>query len=269
MKTLSGLVLGLLFSLTFAPQLGAAPQFGSRAQNRDRVCVYQDIRYQGWEQCYNAGDEISTLDRRNNAISSIRIYGRARVTVYDNTGFRGQAAEFSSDVPDLGLRNVNGSRSWSDHIQSLRVSSDSYSNNNSNNTPIYGGNPSNNNRYPNQQQQISQGVCVYDRPDYQGREQCWNSGSNLSDLARSGDGNWSDKISSIRLLGRTSVVLYRDIGYRGESVVIDQDIPDLARISGRGFRNWENQASSLQIENSRGNGASNRDRGFGRSRPWR
>ena len=111
MKTLSALSLGLLFSLTLAPQAGAAPQFGnSRNQNRDRVCVYQDIRYQGWEQCYNAGDEVTSLQRRNNAVSSIRIYGRARVTVYDDTEFRGRSAEFTSDVPDLGLRNLSGSK---------------------------------------------------------------------------------------------------------------------------------------------------------------
>jgi hypothetical protein len=218
------------------------------------VCVYQDIRFQGWEQCYNAGDEIPSLDRRNNAISSIRVYGRARVTVYEDTEFHGRSAEFSSDVPDLGLRNLNGSKSWSDHIQSIRVSGDSY-----NNGSVYG----RDNRYPDRQQ-LNSGVCVYDRPNYEGREQCFNSGSDLSDLARSGNGNWSDKIESIRVFGRSNVVLYRDIGFRGESVLINQDTPDLSRIPGRGFRNWDRQASSIEVD--RGNG---RDRGIGRGRPWR
>ena len=125
MKRLTALSLGLLVSLGLALSANAAPQFGARdrGQNqRDRVCVYQDINYQGWEQCYNEGDEITTLDRRNNAISSIRIYGRAHVTVYEDTQFRGHSAEFDSSVPDLGRRSMQGSKSWSDHIQSIRIS---------------------------------------------------------------------------------------------------------------------------------------------------
>ena len=274
MKTFWALTFGMLFSFSLAPQLSAAPQYAqgrNQNQNRDRVCVYQDIRFQGWEQCYAAGDEIPNLERRNNSISSIRVYGRARVTIYEDTNFRGRSAEFSSDVPDLGLRSLAGSKPWSDHIQSLRVSSDynngTYGNNSQvyGNSPVYGGN-----QYPNQypsQQQLSDGVCVYDRPNYQGREQCWSAGQDLSDLGRAG--NWSDRISSIRVFGPAAVVLYRDIGFRGESIVLDRDIPNLNQIQGSGFRNWDRQASSLQIENERNNGFPGRGRGRGRNRQWR
>lgn len=270
MKTFWALTFGMLFSFSLVPQLGAAPQYAqgrNQNQNRDRVCVYQDIRFQGWEQCYAVGDEVASLQGRNNAISSIRIYGRARVTVYDNTNFRGQSAEFTSDAPDLGLRSLSGSRPWSDHIQSLRISSDSgtYGNNGQvyGNSPVYGGN-----QYPNQypsQQQVSDGICVYDRPGYQGREQCWGAGQNLSDLGRAG--NWSDRISSIRVFGRGEAVLYRDIGLRGESIVVDRDVPNLNQISGSGFRNWDRQASSLLVEDRYNNNG--RGRGRGRGRPWR
>jgi hypothetical protein len=257
MKTFSSLALGLVIALGFVPQLSAAPQFGTRDRgSRDRVCVYQDIHYQGWEQCYNAGDEISSLDRRNNAVSSIRIYGRARVTVYEDTEFRGRSAEFTSDVPDLGLRNLAGSKSWSDHIQSLRVAPDSYGNNgggNSRNAPIFG---------RPEPQQVNEGICVYDRPDYQGREQCWNAGQDLGDLARAG--NWSDRISSIRVFGGAEAVLYRDIDFRGENIVIDRDTPNLSQVSARSFRNWDRQTSSIVVE-----GRNNRGRGRARGRFWR
>jgi len=266
MKTFWALTVGIFFSLSVVPQSGAAPQFGNareRTQGRDRVCVYQDIRYQGWEQCYAVGDEIANLGNRSNNISSIRVFGRARVAVYENQNFNGRSAEFTADVPDLGLRSMNGSKSWSDHIQSLRVASDTNSGNypisGNNPPPVYGGGqPS---RYPTQQ---SNGVCVYDRPDYQGREQCWSSGQDLSDLGRAG--NWSDRIASIRVFGGTRVMLYRDVDYRGESVAIDRDVPNLAQISGRAFRNWERQASSLQIGSERGFGNNGRGRGRGRDR---
>ena len=95
MKTFWALTLGTLFSLSLAPQLGAAPQFGGareRTQGRDRVCVYQDIRYQGWEQCYSVGDEVATLGKRNNNISSVRVFGRARVAVFEDQNFNGRSA---------------------------------------------------------------------------------------------------------------------------------------------------------------------------------
>jgi len=249
MKTISALAVVLWLSLGLA----------SAQNNRDRVCVYQDIGYHGWEQCYKVGDEVASFDRRNNAISSIRVYGRARVTVYEDTEFRGKSAEFTSDVQDLGLRNLSGSKSWSDHIQSMRVGSDyGGGSNNSRNPPSIFGRDQSSNR-----QQLSEGVCVYDRPDYEGREQCWNVGMDVGDLGRSG--NWSDRISSIRVFGGAAVVLYRDINFNGESVTIDRDVPDLDQVTARNFRNWNRQASSLAVEDSR-RGFPGRGRGRGRGR---
>jgi hypothetical protein len=90
---------------------------------------------------------------------------------------------------------------------------------------------------------------VYDRRNFEGREECWNNGLDISDLGRAG--NWSDRISSIRVFGRTSVVLFRDIDFRGDRITIDRDIPDLSQISGNGFRNWDRQVSSFAIGNDR------------------
>jgi hypothetical protein len=252
MNKLNALALALLVSFGLVPQVSGAPQVGGRERqenNRDRVCVYQDIQYRGWEQCYNAGDEIGNFERRNNAISSIRIFGRARVMVYENTEFRGRSAEFDTSVPDLGLRNMAGSRSWSDHIQSMRISGGpGY-------IPRGGGledrRPGGDlgDRRTNGPLN-GRGICVYDRRNYEGREQCFDLGADVRDLARSG--NWSDRIASIRVFGRTSAILYRDIEYRGESLLIDRDIPDLSQVSGNNFRNWDRQASSLVVENGRG-----------------
>ena len=78
-KTVSLITVTFLFVIWFAPSSSA--QIGR--DNRDRVCFYQDIHFRGWEQCYQAGDEMTDLRGQKNAISSIRIYGRARVIVYD------------------------------------------------------------------------------------------------------------------------------------------------------------------------------------------
>src|SRR5688500_9567872 len=90
MKTFSVLTLGVVVGLCTVPRVDAAAQFG-RGQDRartDQVCVYKDINYQGVEQCYRAGDEINNLGDQSKSISSIRVYGRATVTVFENTAFR-------------------------------------------------------------------------------------------------------------------------------------------------------------------------------------
>ena len=221
-------------------------QFG---RGTDRVCVYQDIRYEGWAECYYPGDEVSTLRSHNDNISSIRIYGRASIVVFDETNFRGTSAEFFSDVPDLGYRVVSGSRSWSDRIESFYVGTE-----NGRRSPAF-----------SRPQDTQAGICVYEDANYRGRSQCWNLGSQENDLARAG--RWSDRISSIRLFGRTTAEIYRDHGFTGERLTIDTDIPDLARV-GSNYGNWNDSISSLKVEAERGRSQARPPFGRGR-RDWR
>jgi hypothetical protein len=85
--------------------------------SRDRICVYEDINYGGRSQCWNADDEERNLSGTgwNDRISSIRIFGRARVEVYRDADYRGQRVRLDRDVPDLGAMN------WSDQISSFQI----------------------------------------------------------------------------------------------------------------------------------------------------
>src|SRR3954470_1018991 len=124
MRRLSALVVALLFGIALTPQSQAAPQFGrERGGGGDRICLYKDIQYQGMEQCYSPGDSIATLQSFSGRTSSIRISGRAVVTVWDDTNFRGHTTVFSQSVPDLGQVRLEG-KSWSDRISSLQVASE-------------------------------------------------------------------------------------------------------------------------------------------------
>jgi hypothetical protein len=245
MKRLSALALALLIGIALAPRSDAAPQFG-RERGGDRVCFYQDIQYQGPEMCYSPGDSIATLQSFNGRASSIRILGRAVVTVWDDTNFRGHTTVFSQSVPDLGQVRLE-SKSWSDRISSLQVSAGNAG----------FGRPGNAVPPPPLPErapapQIREGVCVYERPNFEGRSQCWTGNEDLSDLGRTG--GWSDRIASIRVFGRTSVIVYRDIGFRGASMIVNRDMPDLAQISGGGVRNWYHQISSIELEGRRDRG---------------
>ena len=232
MKQILALAAMLFSGLLVVPQANASAQFG---RGDDRVCLYQDVHYEGWAECYRPGDQVPTMRDHNNNVSSIRIFGRATIIVYDNTNFRGQSAEFASDVPDLGLRSFVGSRSWSDKIESFEVGSL-----NDRRSPGFG--------FPRAQEPDA-GICVYEDANYRGRSQCWAVGTQENDLARAG--NWSDRISSIRVFGRTTVQLYRDHGFYGEDLTIDQDVPDLARV-GSSYGNWNDSISSLKVDSERG-----------------
>ena len=58
------------------------------------------------------------------------------------------------------------------------------------------------------------------------------------------------------------VIAYLEIGYRGERLVIDRDIPDLRNLRlGNSNQSWDNQISSLEIDrgrNSNGRSYTNR-----------
>jgi Peptidase inhibitor family I36 len=256
MKKLSALALALLFGIALAPQSNAAPQFGRGGG--DRVCLYRDIYYMGQEQCYSVGDNIATLQSFSGRTSSIRIYGRAVVMVWDETNFRGHTTMFTESVPDLGQVRLE-SKSWSDRITSLRVSVETAGVGRPSAPPPPPPPAPERDRYPSQQPR--EGVCVYERPNYEGRSQCWSGNENLSNLARMG--NWNNRIASIRVFGRTSVVVYNDVGYRGSSMIVDRDMPNLAQVSGGGIRDWDRRISSMELQ-ERGR---ERDRGrFDRDR---
>jgi hypothetical protein len=228
-------------SLRIGGNSGTSNVSGSRDRAReDQVCVYKDINYQGPEQCYGAG-EVGDLGATRKSISSIRVYGRATVTVYENTDFRGRSEQFTSDVADLGRQMISGNTAWSDHIDSLRVTGSPgiFNAGRSGNTGAYSRNP----------QVPRDGICVYESPNYQGRSQCWNQGQSISDLAR--QDNWSGQTSSIRLFGRAIAVVYPEANYRGESMTVDRDIPDLAVVSAR------NRGNARGQDNSDGRGRGN------------
>ena len=266
-------VWAVLIPLFAPPQSSAAPQGGRAGEQRQsgaRVCLYQDGGFKGWEQCYAEGDEVRSLGDHKAAASSIRIFGRTQVTVYDQTDFQGRSAEFTSDVPDLKLRAASGGHTWNDRIESLRVGPDRSAGPIGNSAPVVRRDGDEDrdrgrdrdwdrDRDRDREHEVTDGICVYDRRDFHGRSECWSAGADLRDLAAAG--NWGDRISSIRVLGRAHAVAFRDVGFRGESVIIDRDIPDLTQLSARTLRNWDRQISSLQIENRRGFPGRGRGRG--------
>ena len=86
--------------------------------SRDRICVYEDANFRGRSQCWEVGQYERNLNRTsgwNDTISSIRVFGRARVEVYRDADYRGERTRINRDVQDLGALN------WADAISSFEV----------------------------------------------------------------------------------------------------------------------------------------------------
>jgi hypothetical protein len=220
-------------SMTAAPtfaQQGRDRNDGRDNRDTDRVCFYRDIEYQGPSWCYRSGDELANLHNRGNEISSIRIFGRARVIVWDHEEFMGATDEFDMDVPDLRLRAMESRRNWNDRIDSFRV--------------IAFNRRGRGVGFGRDRDDVSDNrpardrICIYEDINYGGRSQCWSADEEERNLSGTG---WNDRISSIRVYGRARLEVYRDADYRGQRVRIDRDASDLGAI------NWGDQISSFQV----------------------
>lgn len=119
----------LIFVLTFIFCLTAtsfAQRSRDRYRDRDRdedpfprrgACFFVDNNFQGNYFCVRAGEGLEHMPTGfNDRISSIRIFGNARVSVFKDSKFRGRRLDFNRSIRDLvRIRNEN------DSISSIRV----------------------------------------------------------------------------------------------------------------------------------------------------
>src|SRR5262249_54708642 len=149
-------------------------------------------------------------------ISSIHVYGRARVILYEGRNFQGNSIDFNNDVVDLVRVRLSGLQTWNDRAGSLRVVSDN---------GYYSGGPLNSGPdYRRGRQYTQTGICVYENPNYNGRSECFDAGQSDTNLRNTG---WGDRISSIRVFGNARAFLFTNAGFGGARMVIDRDVPDL------------------------------------------
>ena len=80
------------------------------------ACFYEDVNFGGAYFCATTNTASTQVNyRMNNRISSIRLFGGAEVTVYQEYNFTGRSRTFGSDVDDLRRGG------WNDRITSYRV----------------------------------------------------------------------------------------------------------------------------------------------------
>ncbi len=274
MKFRFALFLILLFMAAAIVPAFAAPRNGA--------CFYKDEYFRGSSFCINAGESQGSLPGGfTDEISSIRIYGNASVTVYQDQNFRGGSERFTSDVQDLRQvrKDNDSSHSWNNRISSIRVDSgrgwgngngnggwnrgngnpggnrgnndrdndnrDWNRGNNANND--WGRNGSNRPNFPTwgRGPRPNRGACFYRDRDFRGDYFCMKNGEEFRSLP-----SMRDDISSIKVYGGARVVVFEDSDFRGSSARFRNDITDLRNSAVRDDRDhtWNNRISSIQVQ---------------------
>jgi Beta/Gamma crystallin len=189
---------------------------------RDQVCVYEHADYGGWEQCFGVGEALRDLGNLRNQISSVRILGRAEITLFQHPDFQGRQLTLDNSATNLP-------RGWNDEADSLRVDSAEFGDR-------------------RRGERREDRVCVYQHVGFAGNSRCFDSGDEVDDLRQIG---WNDGISSIRVFGGTRVAVFEDAGFEGQRLIVDRDIADLTQISAGGRNNWNDRISSLRVGDDR------------------
>jgi hypothetical protein len=93
-----------------------AQHWGRGSTPKNGVCFYEDAEYRGDYFCVEAGDSVSSMPSgMNDRISSLKIFGRAEVTVFKDVRYEGHSTRFTHDVRNLGHEG------WNDKVSSLEV----------------------------------------------------------------------------------------------------------------------------------------------------
>ena len=169
-----------------------------------------DVDFRGESFCVNAGESVASVgERYNDKISSIRVFGRVQVVVFEDENFRGANRTVTGDVPNLD--------DFNDRITSFQVSEARPL------QPRYG------EQYgaPGRGDDAPPGACFYMDVDFQGESFCVNAGESRASL---GD-RYNDRISSIRLFGGAQVVVFVDDNFRGTSWTVTEDMPRLGALN--------------------------------------
>ena len=96
-------------------------EWGRSPFPRDGACFFKDPEFRGDYFCARAGESLSAVPKdMNDKVSSIRIFGRADVTVFKDVRFDGGSQHFRDSIT-----NLKG-EGWNDRISSFRVGGSSY-----------------------------------------------------------------------------------------------------------------------------------------------
>ena len=98
------------------------PSWNHRPNPRSGACFYSAAPFQGNHFCVRAGDRLPTLPGGfGNKISSIQIFGRAQVRIFNDRNYSNGSLVIRYSVSDLRIVPFGGGHSWNNRISSMIV----------------------------------------------------------------------------------------------------------------------------------------------------
>ena len=89
----------------------------------DGACFFVSQNFSGDYFCQARGTSLNVPNGFNDKISSIQVYGRVNITIYNDADFRGFSAVTRQSIPDLRAWQVQGynNKDWNNRITSIRL----------------------------------------------------------------------------------------------------------------------------------------------------
>ena len=98
------------------------PAWDRRPDPRDGACFYSTAPFRGHHFCVRAGDRLPSLPGDfGGDISSIQVFGHARVRIFNDRHFRNGSTVIRSSVPDLRDVPFRKGHTWNNRISSIIV----------------------------------------------------------------------------------------------------------------------------------------------------
>lgn len=127
-KVGSLLLLAVIILLS-RPALAQNRNVGSSELSEEpRVCAFENAGFSGQSVCWNIGERNADLRQVygnwNDRISSLKVYGRAKIIIWPAINFLGESLEVRVDQADLTTLPLSGFGTWNDQISSFQVVDD-------------------------------------------------------------------------------------------------------------------------------------------------
>jgi hypothetical protein len=188
---------------------------------RGGACFFKDIDFGGEKFCVRPGERVAMVPPGfNDRISSIRIFGRTEITVYQGRDFQEPSLRLREDVANLQTYQIQPGHSWNDRVSSIEVVS-----------------------MRNQGDWDRDGACFFKDENFRGEKFCVEKGDRVDQVPR----EFSDRISSVRLYGRATVTVFQDAGFRGPRLEIRNDVENLQSFQVNPGHSWNDRISSIRV----------------------
>jgi hypothetical protein len=98
------------------------PGWNQRPNPRRGACFFTTAPFRGNKFCVRAGDKLPALPGNfGGNISSIQVYGGARVRIFNDRNFRNGSVTLAQTVPDLRSVPFRGGHTWNNRVSSVMV----------------------------------------------------------------------------------------------------------------------------------------------------